>query len=93
MIRDPIVGILRAAESRVCLPSFGKGYGCDCSASIVTSGWGRQGLAGAVRAGFLRTGFGFLIAAAIFRATSRPSSVRTTCRSRRVAIDALRYRD
>ena len=92
MIRDPIVGILRAAETRACLPNFCKGYGCDSSASIATSVWGRQGLAGAVRAGFLRTGFGSLIAAAIFRATS-PSSVRTTCRSRRVAIDALRYRD
>jgi hypothetical protein len=91
MIRDLIIGILRAAETRACLPSFGKGYGCDSSASTATWVWGRQGLAGAVRAGFLRTGFGSLIAA--FRATSRPSSVRTTCRSRRVAIDALRYRD
>ena len=93
MIRDLIIGILRAVETRACLPSFGKGYGCDSSASVATSVWGRQGLAGAVRAGFLRTGFESLIAAAIFRATSRPSSVRTTCRSRRVAIDALRYRD
>jgi hypothetical protein len=93
MIRDLIISILRAAETRACLPSFGKGYGCDSSASIATSVWGRQGLAGAVRAGFLRSGFGSLIAAAIFRATSRPSSVRTTCRSHRVAIDALRYRD
>jgi hypothetical protein len=93
MIRDPIIGIPRVAETRACLPNFGKGYGCDSSASTATWVWGRQGLAGAVRAGFLRTGFGSLIAAAIFRATSCPSSVRTTCRSRRVAVDALRYRD